>query len=182
MNRRDIPNLISLLRIVLVAPVVFFLLQENFMAALIIFIVASVSDALDGYLAKRYGWSSQLGSFLDPLADKLLLVSVFSSCVIVGIVPLWLLVAVFTRDVIVGIGAAIYHFFIEEFKGTPPFSSKLNTALQALYLVLVIANQELLQLPEAWMLYLVYCVAGTTVISGIEYVWVWGMRAWERMI
>ena len=152
------------------------------MAALIIFIVASVSDALDGYLAKRYGWSSQLGSFLDPLADKLLLVSVFSSCVIVGIVPLWLLVAVFSRDVIVGIGAAIYHFLIEEFKGAPPFSSKLNTALQALYLVLVIANQELLQLPEAWMLYLVYCVAGTTVISGIEYVWVWGMKAWERMI
>lgn len=163
-------------------PVVYFLLHKSYSIALIIFSVASFSDALDGYLAKKYHWTSRLGSFLDPLADKLLLVSVFLSCVMIDIVPLWLLVVVFTRDIVVGLGALFYHFMVEEFNGTPPFSSKLNTALQVFYLVVVLVHQELFPLPEAWLLYLVYSVAGTVLISGIEYIWVWGMKSWQKMI
>ncbi|MEO1963374.1 MAG: CDP-alcohol phosphatidyltransferase family protein, partial [Cycloclasticus sp.] len=77
MTRKDIPNAISMMRILLVAPIVYLLLNQSYTLALIFFVVAGISDALDGFLAKRYDWTSQLGSFLDPLADKLLLVSCF---------------------------------------------------------------------------------------------------------
>jgi len=179
MNRKDIPNIISVLRMVLVAPIVYLLLSERYQFALLLIVVAGVSDALDGFLAKRYGWSSQLGSFLDPLADKILLVSCFFVCVFIGLVPAWLFIIIVLRDVIVALGALLYHLTIEQFNGEPPFSSKLNTAFQIIYLVMLIASQGILSVPADWIEYAVYAVAATTTISGLEYVWTWGLRAWS---
>lgn len=179
MTRKDIPNVISVIRILLVAPIVYFLLNERYTLSLVLFVVAGLSDALDGFLAKRYEWSSQLGSFLDPLADKLLLVSCFFVCVFIGLVPTWLFALILVRDLIVAFGALIYHFMFEELHGDPPFSSKLNTAFQIVYLVMLIASQGLVGISPDWLGFALYSVAATTAISGLEYIWVWSLKAWD---
>lgn len=179
MNRRDIPNAISVLRIILVLPVVYFLLTANFQMALLLFVIAGVSDALDGYLAKRFDWTSELGSFLDPLADKLLLVSCFLVCVAINLIPVWLFALILIRDLVVAFGALAYHFMIEPFHGEPPFSSKLNTMAQIVYLVMLIASQGIVDIPNSWVEFTLYAVAATTAISGLEYIWVWGFKAWN---
>jgi len=95
------PNLITVFRAMLV-PVVFWLLMAGHtQSALILFIIAGVSDALDGFLAKRYNWQTELGAYLDPLADKLLLVSVFIALGSLQELPLWLVVAVVSRDILI---------------------------------------------------------------------------------
>lgn len=160
-------------------PVIYFLWMERFEIALILFIVAGLSDALDGFLAKKFDWTSQLGSFLDPLADKLLLVSCFLVCVFIELIPLWLFVLILVRDLVVAFGALFYHFMIEEFHGEPPFSSKLNTAFQIIYLVMLLAGQSVINVPIDWVGIALYSVAATTIISGLEYIWVWGFKAWE---
>jgi len=182
MTRKDIPNIISVLRMLLVVPIVYLLLIEAYQFALLLIVLAGLSDALDGFLAKRYDWSSPLGSFLDPLADKILLVCCFLVCVFTGLVPAWLFVLIVLRDLVVALGALLYHLAIEKFHGEPPFSSKLNTAFQIIYLVMLIASQGTIQLPNDWLEYAVYVVALTTAISGLEYVWTWGMRAWRIKI
>ena len=179
MQRKDIPNLISLIRIILVGPIVYFLLQGAHVIALLLFIVAGLSDALDGFLAKKFGWTSRLGSLLDPLADKILLVSCFLAGAIIGLLPLWLCVIILARDLIVAVGAFMYHCLVERFNGEPPFSSKLNTTFQIIYLVMLISAQSVLTIPADWLEFALYSVAATTTISGLEYVWVWGFRAWS---
>jgi cardiolipin synthase len=96
----DIPNIITVFRFLLVPPLVLLLLNHQYGAALIVFGVAGFSDALDGFLAKRYGWSSRMGALMDPLADKLLLVSSFVTLGWLGWIPLWLVALVILRDVI----------------------------------------------------------------------------------
>ena len=107
MKRSDIPNLITVMRIVLVVPVSWSLLRQEFGLALALFFVAGVSDGLDGFLAKHYGWSSRLGALLDPLADKALLVACYASLAWIGLLPVWLLVLVVARDVVIVAGAVV---------------------------------------------------------------------------
>ncbi|MDE2089174.1 MAG: CDP-alcohol phosphatidyltransferase family protein, partial [Gammaproteobacteria bacterium] len=108
MTRRDLPNLISVLRMLLVLPVVALLMTEHYREALLLFGLAGLSDALDGFLAKRYGWTSRLGAVLDPLADKILLVSSYIALGWLRLLPLWLVAAVIVRDLVIVIGAAVY--------------------------------------------------------------------------
>jgi cardiolipin synthase len=179
MTRKDLPNAISVLRIALVVPIVYLLLNKQFNPALALFVIAGVSDALDGYLAKKYHWTSRLGSFLDPLADKLLLVSCFAVCVVIELIPVWLFALVLCRDLLVAFGALACHFLLETFQGDPPFSSKLNTALQIILLVMVFCNESLAAVPTTWVEFVLYSVAATTVVSGAEYIWTWGFKYWD---
>lgn len=180
MKASDLPNVISCFRLILVIPIGYLLARHHFNWALLLIFIAGISDALDGYLAKTYGWQSRLGSFLDPLADKLLLLCCFGMCVWLGLIPLWLFGLVLLRDAIVATGALFYHLLIEPFQGDPPFSSKLNTVLQIVFVLAVILAQSLIPIPSAWLTYLLYGVVATTAISGIEYVWVWGLKAWQH--
>ena len=179
MNWQQLPNVISVSRIVLVLPIGYLLGQREFGLALILIFIAGVSDGLDGYLAKRNGWESRLGSFLDPLADKLLLLCCFFMCVWIGLLPMWLFGVILIRDIVVATGAWFYHLWIEPFHGAPPFSSKLNTVLQIVFILALMLNQGLLPVPDIWLEYGLYIVAMTTAISGLEYVWVWGLKAWK---
>lgn len=182
MTRKDIPNLISILRIILVVPIVYFLSKGDYLDALVLFVIAGVSDALDGFLAKRFGWTSRLGSLLDPLADKFLLISCFLVFVFIGLMPTWLFAMIVLRDLIVAFGALLYHLKIEKFNGEPPFSSKLNTTFQIVYLVVLISSQGIIDVPVGWMNIILYAVAATTMISGLEYIWVWGLKAWRARL
>ncbi|MGD2138371.1 MAG: CDP-alcohol phosphatidyltransferase family protein, partial [Gammaproteobacteria bacterium] len=109
MKARDIPNIITLFRFLLVPPVVVLLLKQQFASALVVFGIAGFSDALDGFLAKHYDWTSRLGGLLDPLADKLLLLGCFITLGWLGLIPWWLIVLVVVRDIVILTGAVVYN-------------------------------------------------------------------------
>ncbi len=180
----DLPNAISFGRILLTIPVVFLLLEREFGLALLLFAVAGASDALDGHLAKRYGWQSSLGGILDPLADKALLMSAFLVLGAIGLIPVWLVVAAVFRDLLIVGGALVYHFQVEDLEAAPTWTSKVNTLLQILLLIGVMANAGPLPLPRGLLAGLVWLTLGTTVLSGSQYVWVWSRKAlaqgWRR--
>jgi cardiolipin synthase len=174
---RDIPNIISFVRLLAVMPVVYLLLEQQFGWALALFAAAGLSDGLDGFLAKRYGWQSRLGGILDPLADKALLVASFLVLGALGRLPVWLVVAVIARDLIIVGGATLYNFRVEELEAAPLLTSKLNTLLQILLVVLVIADAGPLPLPDALLKTLVWACLATVLVSGTQYVWVWSRKA-----
>ncbi|HEY5603595.1 MAG TPA: CDP-alcohol phosphatidyltransferase family protein [Gammaproteobacteria bacterium] len=177
MTPRDIPNIISLLRIALVIPVVYFLLEREFSYALVLFFVAGFSDALDGYLATRNNWTSRLGSILDPLADKLLLVFSYLALGWLHEIPMWLVIAVMFRDVVIVVGAIAYHELIGEYDMMPTWMSKTNTFFQIMLVLAVVFSLGAYSLPGWLINTLIFTVAVTTLVSGINYVWVWGRRA-----
>ena len=179
MRARDIPNALSMLRMSLAIPSALLLLQGWYNAALLIFLVAGLSDALDGYLAKRFEWRSRLGSILDPLADKILLVTNYVVLGWLDQLPVWLVAAVIGRDVIVVSGAWIYHERVSQYEVAPTMASKVNTTAQIVLVVVVVASLGLFSLP-AWIVdSLVYAVLATTVWSGVDYVWTWGLQAYR---
>lgn len=179
MTAKDLPNLISIARILLVAPVVLSLLEEAYALALGLFLVAGASDALDGFLAKRYGWESRLGTLLDPLADKALLVSLY---VVLGWqehVPWWLVAAVIARDLVILLGALAFHWFVGRYDMAPSVLSKINTFTQIFFGFLVLALLALGEHGPDWVTPLSMIVLTTTLLSGMDYVWTWGVRAWR---
>lgn len=179
MRPSDLPNLITVFRFLLVPPVVVLLLKGRFGSALLIFAVAGFSDALDGYLAKRHNWTSRAGALMDPLADKLLLVSAFITLGWLGLIPLWLVALVILRDLVIVTGAIIYHMRIEQLEAAPSLVSKLNTFTQIMLLLAIMFNQAFRELPELWLDVLLYCVLVTTLWSGFDYVWTWSRKAWS---
>ncbi|HET7558101.1 MAG TPA: CDP-alcohol phosphatidyltransferase family protein [Rhodanobacteraceae bacterium] len=171
---RQLPNLISCLRIALVAPLVALLLQGDFEAALWIAVAAGLSDALDGFLARHFNWRSRLGSLLDPAADKLMLVAAFLTLARVGQVAWALAWLVLARDVVIVLGAFAYHRIVGRFESQPSLWSKANTLGQILFVLLVLASNAFAfhwqQHAYAWI------VAALTVISGMDYIVRWGLR------
>src|SRR5258706_3855885 len=135
---RHLPNLICLLRIALVWPLIRSLLGGDYQTTLWVFVIAAVSDGLDGFLAKRFGWTSELGRMLDPVADKLLLVSLFLVATWIGLIPRWLTVLAVARDVMIGVGSLTFISLWGPLHGRPMLVSKVNTLFQLLYLLIVI--------------------------------------------
>ncbi len=179
MTRADIPNLISMARVLLVLPTVMALLNEQFVLALLLYTIAGISDGLDGYIAKRYNYISRLGSILDPLADKLLLVATYVALAWLELLPVWLAAAVVARDLLILIGAGLYHLLIGEYEMEPTLISKLNTLSQIMLGLLTVFSAGVYALPEQYLAWLVLFVFGTTVMSGLDYIWIWGRRAWR---
>ncbi len=177
MKRSDIPNLITVVRILLVVPVAWTLLQQQFLYALVLFFIAGVSDGLDGFLAKQFGWSSRLGAILDPLADKALLVTCYAALAWVKLIPVWLLVLVVIRDLVIIAGAVIYNFRIERLEADPTLISKLNTVLQILLVLVVITQQLNDWFSPVLTQLLIYAVTLSVVWSGLDYVITWSRRA-----
>jgi len=161
----------------LTVPVVVLLIQKQFAPALVLFAVAGASDGLDGYLAKRYGWVSRLGSILDPIADKLLLVSSLLALGWLGLLPVWLVFVVLGRDIIIFIGALAYHYLIGDYDLAPTIVSKINTFSQIVLVLATVLSLSFYPLPEWFLTRLIDIVLATTVLSGIDYVWTWGRSA-----
>ena len=177
---QHLPNLICLLRLALIWPILATLHHGSYAVALALFVTAAVSDGLDGYLAKRFGWTSELGKFLDPMADKLLLVVVFVESAWLGLVPWWLTAAVVARDVLIGLGALAYRLWFGPLHGRPTPISKLNTGAQLLYICLMLLHAAARLPPhevvDAWAL----LTLASTVISGLHYVVSFTRRAWTQ--
>ncbi len=174
---RQIPNLITVVRILAVVPIVMCLMHHLLETALALFVMAAASDALDGFLAKRFGWQSVLGSILDPAADKLLLASVFIALAVLGLVPVWLTATVLARDLIIVVGAVAYRVGVGPLTAQPSAVSKVNTLCQAAFVLCVVARAQFSQ-PPNWVATGIGALAfTTTVVSGIDYVLTYGRRA-----
>ena len=174
---RHLPNIICLCRIALIWPIVDGLLGGAYERTLLLFAVAAASDGLDGWLAKRYGWTSRLGIWLDPLADKLLLVSVFLVLTWLGHVPRYLAMSVVSRDVLIALGAVVFRFAWGPVRGRPILSSKINTGLQILYVLLVVAHAAWAQPPAPVLQAMAAVIFLTVLYSGVAYVREFTLRA-----
>jgi cardiolipin synthase len=167
---RHIPNALCVFRMLLVVPVAMLLARGEYWMTLWVFAFAAATDGLDGFLAKRFGWTSELGKILDPLADKILLVSVFITLAVLGLVPIWLAATAVARDLTITGGAIAYNYLYGYPHGRPTLVSKLNTLCQIVYLLLVVAAAALPRSFEAALTVLGALVFVTTVVSGLDYV------------
>ena len=177
MTDRDlnIPNFISLGRVILV-PIVFWLVVTGqLQAAFVVFMVAGISDAVDGYLAKRYGWSTELGAYLDPIADKLLIVTIFVALGVKGALPSWLVIAVVSRDVLIVIGIVLTWLLGNPARIRPLAVSKANTLAQIVLAATVLADEGFKLGLLAPRDVLVWLTAALTIASLAAYI-----RAWHR--
>jgi len=165
------------MRIALIAPILVLILQGSFGWALALFGLAGFSDGLDGYLAKRFDWHTRLGALLDPVADKLLVAGLFITLAYTQDIPVWLAAVVIVRDVVIVAGAMVYNFFVRPVEGEPTRVSKLNTALQLLFLLFVISRAGFGWPEPIALTVLGASVLVTVVISGVDYVWSWSRRA-----
>ena len=163
-----IPNIITILRIIGVPVLVLFLIRQDFANAFYLAMAMAVSDALDGFLAKRFGWQSKLGGWLDPLADKLMLVSAYAVWGVQGLLPVWLVALVIGRDALIGLGCIYYRFSGINFDFNPSNLSKLHTCVQIL-LILAILISKLGSGMGEFVGILTVAVAITTLLSGLGY-------------
>jgi cardiolipin synthase (CMP-forming) len=171
-----IPNLLTLLRIASTPVLVMLLTYELFNYALLLFVLAGISDGLDGYIAKRFNCETRLGATLDPVADKILLVSCFIVLAVMNHIPFWLLVVVVFRDIVIVGGYLLLVILEGGVSMNPSRISKLNTLFQicliAAVLIKLASDLELSTI--VWGL--IAAVTATSVLSGIHYVWLWAFR------
>lgn len=182
---RHIPNVISTLRILLIVPLVWVLGHHWYTATLWVFGIAAASDGIDGFLARRFGWQSELGGMLDPLADKLMLATVFVELALLGRVPVWLTAMVLARDAVIMTGAASYRMLLGPVKARPSIVSKFNTLCQISYVLFSIGAELLVGTVPSSRAWAIATALGalvfvTVIISGIDYVLVYGRMAWDE--
>ena len=185
LTARQIPNIITVVRIALVIPTTWLLWEGRYVEGLILMCIAGASDALDGWLARHFHWSSPFGAAMDPIADKLLIAAMFIVFTLQGHIALWVAIIVLSRDAIIMTGAGCYRLLFERIEFAPTFISKANTAMQIVTVILLLL--ALCQFPYlstvASLLvdpYCFYILAVLGVSSGVDYVITWGQRAWRN--
>ena len=168
-----IPNLITIGRLIIVPFVIMMIMQERWAAAFVLFVVAGVSDAVDGFIARNFDMRSELGSYIDPLADKSLLVSIYVSLAVVGAIPSWLAIVIVSRDAMIVSAVLLSLVMSRPVAIKPLLVSKLNTAAQIGFAAFALAANaygiELAGLEDIVML----TVAALTVASAGAYLGGW---------
>jgi len=172
----NIPNLLTLGRILLTPVIVYFILEDHPLQALVLMAVAGITDMADGAIAKHFNMRTTVGSYLDPMADKLLLVSTIVCLFYVNEVPLFVFLAVVFRDVIIVAGAVVYEVVTRRLKMQPTFLSKTTTTLQIFYVLLALLHMaydfsDVLMSVAMWLTFVI------TVASGVQYMVLWTYKA-----
>ena len=183
MNVKQIPNAITITRMVAAVPLLYFLIEGNSLVSFWIAMLAGFSDSVDGYLAKKFDWRSALGGLLDPIADKLLLSVCFIGLAWQQAIPLWLCLLVLGRDVVIVSGAWVWWKTIGPFKPNPSWISKLTTFFQIVYVGLLLADQAYALVHELILYSLFWLVIVFTIASGLDYFIRYGrraMRVWRK--
>ena len=173
----NLPNLITISRLLLTPYIVWLLLIESYFLGFIFFLISGISDALDGFIAKRFNQKTLLGSYLDPIADKFLIVSAIVLLGYNGYVPIWLIIIIVSRDIAI-FGAVIISWMLGTNLRIEPFIiSKINTFLQLFYIVMTFAvilnNEFLTELILSIHDVTTYLIAVSTVLSWLFYLRVW---------
>lgn len=175
---RHLPNALTGLRMLLVVPLVWLIRDGHYDAAVFVALIAGLTDAFDGWLAKQFHWQSWLGGIIDPIADKLMLIGCFVSLGMVGAHPEWLTWLVVGRDVVIVAGALAYHMLIGHISGEPSVLSKLNTCVQIGYVLLQLVNLTTwFEFPHAVIGAAIYVTAALAIASGLQYVVIWTAKA-----
>jgi cardiolipin synthase len=168
-----IPNLITIARLVIVPLVIVMIVQGDWQVAFFLFVLAGVSDGVDGFIARRFDMRSEFGAYLDPLADKALLVSIYVTLAVVGVLPGWLAIVVVSRDIMI-VGAIIVSWLMQrpvEIK--PLLVSKLNTGAQIGFAALVLAAKAFDLAIGSLGLAAMIAVAALTIASAAAYLALW---------
>jgi len=169
----NIPNFITLARIISVPVICWALLSGQDSVAFVVFVCAGISDAVDGFLAKRFDWRTELGAYLDPLADKLLIVSIFIALGVRDELPLWLVIAVVSRDILI-VAAVLLAWLLDQPVRIKPLAiSKANTALQILLAAVALADAAFSLGLSGARLLLAWITGALTLLSLAAY-----LRAW----
>jgi cardiolipin synthase len=178
---KNIPNALTLLRLALIAPFLFYLYQHEYTTAFYLFILAGLSDGLDGFLARSFNCQSFFGSFIDPLADKLLIASSFISLALLGVLPWWLVILVFLRDLTISLGVvAWYRFVRRKLEFQPTIVSKVNTALQLVLVTSCLFELAYFEFPLYVLNILICLTTFTTVFTYADYLWIGIRKAWPK--
>lgn len=164
----NLPNLLTIFRILLVPIFIIFVIQNDLWMALVIFIMAGITDGLDGLLARVLNQRTVIGSYLDPIADKMLLISAYISLTIKGMLPGWLSVIVVSRDIIILAGIAVISLMGKGLDIHPSLSSKMTTVFQILTIIITLCAFK--KYPAAWNGF-VAATAAFTVFSGLQYMY-----------
>jgi cardiolipin synthase len=181
----QLPNVITVIRILLVFPTGWLLLETRYVEALVLMAVAGASDALDGWMARRFGWISRFGAAMDPVADKLLVAATFLIFTVQGYIPIWVAAIVLGRDAVIMGGAGAYRLFFEPIEFAPTLISKANTATQIVTLLMLLLglcgfdalSETMLLIVDPWCFFL---LAVLGIVSGADYVRTWGRKAWRH--
>jgi cardiolipin synthase (CMP-forming) len=172
-----LPNLFSFARLFAVPVAVWLMLDGQLNWAFWLFVAAGITDAIDGFIAKRFNAQTALGAYLDPIADKALLVSAYVTLGYLGNIPVWLVILVTFRDIMIIGGAILELTMTQSFKSEPTIISKINTGFQIALAAFVLAQYGLgFTLDRYFFQFLIICVAATTVLSGAGYLVIWGRR------
>ncbi len=174
---RHLPNSLTLLRLLLAIPLGFLILREDYTWALAIGLLAGLSDALDGYFARRLDAHSRFGAVLDPIADKILITVTFVCLARMELAPWYLTVVVITRDLIIVAGAACYYKFIGPFEFVATGLSKSNMFVQICFCVLVLLAQVVNGIPSVAILVGAVAVLFIAAASGFDYIMSWTVKA-----
>lgn len=170
-ERINIPNSLTLLRIILVPAIVILLMQGSFKLAILVFLISGLTDILDGYLARVLHQQTVLGSYLDPIADKALMISCYVTLAVKKILPGWLSVVVISRDCIILIGVAVLSLMSVTYKIQPVFIGKLTTAVQILTVFIFLVSRAIPgSIAASFMEGLIWVTACVTVVSGFNYI------------
>ena len=169
----SIPNLITLGRILLVPVVVWAITAGEMRIAFVLFLAAGISDAVDGFLAKRFGMTTKLGAYLDPLADKAMLVSIYIALDIADVIPRWLVILVVSRDIMIVSAIMLSWLVGNPLKIKPLLVSKLNTVAQIVFACVVLGSLGFNIETDMLKLVLMYLVAALTLLSVAAYVAEW---------
>lgn len=180
MSLKMLPNMLTVARIVAVVPLVWLMLIGSFGWAFAVAVVAGISDALDGYLARRFTWQSHFGGWADPAADKLMMSASYVALAYIEVLPIWLSALVIGKDVVISLGALAYHWLYGRFKATPTGLSKFTTLMQVILLWAVLIGLIGLPMPSAWLSGLIILVGFCTALTLIQYVVIWSRRAWRQ--
>jgi len=180
----NLPNFLTLIRIVAIPFFLVLLASQLYFDALLVFILGAVTDALDGFIARRMNQKTSLGAILDPVADKLLLMSSFIMLGMMGGLPLWLVVLVVSRDTVILFGYVAISFLLDErLEVQPTIAGKLSTVFQLVTVGVVLLMLARSQLLESWLDdALVYLTAAATVISGVQYLYLGLLRLQNRVL
>lgn len=169
----QLPNLITISRIGLAPVLILLLKDQDYAASLAVFAIAGVSDGLDGLIAKRFHFESRLGSILDPLADKILLISSYVMLMLLNHLPFWLMLTVAFRDLLIIGGYLVYTSMVGPVQMRPSWLSKFNTVMQIALVIVILTQQALHWVYPPVIDALIYTVLLTTVVSGGHYLWTW---------
>ena len=175
----QIPNVLTIIRIILIVPFALFVWEHKYIEALVVFFFAGLSDGVDGFLARQFNWKSRFGAIADPLADKLLLITAYIMLALTGQIPVWLVCLILGRDLIIVFGALSYHYFISHYEIKPSIFGKACTMSQIIYVLVVIVKLAEIPMPESVVSNGLWVVAGVTVFSGLHYMGVWTLRGWH---